>query len=172
AQDAGRSWADAVSEATARFPDHAELIAAYHERWDETVGGEIAGSVEVLRDLRDGGIRLYALTNWSGEKFDLTFPRFEWLSWFDGIVVSGRERVVKPDPRIFTILLDRYRLDPASTIYIDDVEVNVDAAQATGMSGLVFTTPERLRGDLGVLGLLGRGPTPRIEPMSSRRSRS
>ena len=154
AQDAGRSWADAVAEATARFPDHAELIAAYDERWSETIGGEIAGTVEVLRDLREGGLTTYALTNWSGEKFDLTFPMFEWLSWFDGIVVSGREGIVKPDPRIFAILLDRYRLEPSSTVYVDDVEANVDAARSAGMAGVLFTGPEGLRSDLRRLGLL------------------
>lgn len=154
AQDAGRPWSEAVAEATARFPDHADLIAAYDERWPETLGGEIAGSVAVLRDVRERGVRLYALTNWSDEKFDLTFPQFEWLSWFDGIVVSGRERVVKPDPRIFAILLDRYRLDPSSTVYIDDVEANVAQARRARMTGLLFTGPERLRADLLGLGLL------------------
>jgi 2-haloacid dehalogenase len=169
AQDAGRSWSDAVAEASARFPDHAELIAAYDERWPETVGGDIAGSVAVLRDLRERGIQLYALTNWSSEKFDLTFPMFEWLSWFDGIVVSGRERVVKPDPRIFAILIDRYELDPASTIYIDDVEANIDAARAAGMTGVLFTGPDRLRSELRGFGLLsGDGPRPRVAGTSAR----
>jgi 2-haloacid dehalogenase len=169
AQDAGRSWSDAVAEASARFPDHAELIAAYDERWPETVGGDIAGSVAVLRDLRERGIQLYALTNWSSEKFDLTFPMFEWLSWFDGIVVSGRERVVKPDPRIFAILIDRYELDPASTIYIDDVGANIDAARAAGMTGVLFTGPDRLRSELRGFGLLsGDGPRPRVAGTSAR----
>ncbi|MGH8825816.1 MAG: HAD family hydrolase [Jiangellaceae bacterium] len=158
AQDAGRSWADAVAEASARFPDHAELIAAYHERWPETVGGDIEGSVAILRDLHDDVSRLYALTNWSGEKFDLTFPRFEWLSWFDGIVVSGHERIVKPDPRIFAILLDRYRLDPSATVYVDDAGANVEAARGAGMTALLFTGPVRLRNDLGRLGVLGHVP--------------
>jgi 2-haloacid dehalogenase len=170
AQDAGRSWADAVAEASARFPDHAELIAAYDERWPETVGGEIVGSVAVLRDLRERGIQLFSLTNWSGEKFDLTFPMFEWLSWFDGIVVSGRERIVKPDPRIFAILIDRYELDPSSTIYIDDVEANIDAARAAGMTGVLFTGPDRLRFDLRGLGLLS-GDGPRRPPVAGTSAR-
>ncbi len=154
AQDAGRPWAEAVAVASALFPDQAELIAAYHERWAETLGGEIQGSVEALRDLHERGVRLYALTNWSAEKFDLTFPRFEWLSWFDGIVVSGHELIVKPDPRIFAILLERYGLDPSSTVYVDDVEANVETARALGMVSLLFTGPVRLRNDLGRLGVL------------------
>jgi 2-haloacid dehalogenase len=153
-QDAGRSWAEGVAEASARFPEHAELVAAYDERWWETIGGQIDGTVEVLRELRESGVGLYAITNWSAEKFDLTFPRFEWLSWFDGIVVSGHERIVKPNRRIYQILLDRYGIDPASAVYIDDIEFNVEAARDLGMTGLVFTTPERLRADLEELGLV------------------
>ncbi len=157
AQDAGRSWADAVAEASAQFPDHAELIAAYDERWWETIGGQIDGTVDVLGDLRGRGVMLYAVTNWSAEKFDLTYPRFEWLSWFDGIVVSGREQVVKPDPRIYRILLERYGLDPAATVYVDDVETNVEAARALGMVGVLFTSPEQLRADLERVGVLASG---------------
>lgn len=153
-QDAGRSWPEGVAVASARFPEHAELVAAYDERWWETIGGQIDGTVEVLRELRESGVGLYAITNWSAEKFDLTFPRFEWLSWFDGIVVSGHERIVKPNRRIYQILLDRYGIDPASAVYIDDIEFNVEAARDLGMTGLVFTTPERLRADLEELGLV------------------
>jgi 2-haloacid dehalogenase len=153
AQDAGRTWSEAVAELTGRFPEHAELIRAYDERWWETIGGEIPGTVELLGSLRDGGARLYALTNWSAEKFELTYPRFEWLSWFAGIVVSGEERVVKPDPRIFRILLERYDVDLADAVYIDDVQHNVDAAAELGLRGLLFTSPEQLRDDLAALGL-------------------
>ena len=152
-QDAGRPWSEAVERLIAEFPDHAELIRAYDDRWWETIGGEFPGTVEVLRSLRDGGVRLYALTNWSAEKFDLTYPRFEWLSWFAGIVVSGKERVVKPDPRIFEILLERYDIDPADAVYIDDVARNVEAAAALGLRALHFTSPEHLRDDLAALGL-------------------
>jgi 2-haloacid dehalogenase len=154
AQDAGRSWAEAVREASERFPEHAELVAAYDERWWETIGGQIDGTVEVLDELRRRGVGLYAITNWSAEKFDLTFPRFDWLAWFDGIVVSGYERIVKPDPRIFQLLVDRHGVDPRAAVYVDDVPANVAAALAIGMTGLVFTTTEQLRADLGELGLV------------------
>jgi 2-haloacid dehalogenase len=143
----------AVAELTRQFPDRAELIRAYDERWWETIGGEIPGTVEVLRSLRNGGVRLYALTNWSSEKFDLTYPRFEWLSWFAGIVVSGKEGVVKPDPRIFRILLERYDIDPVDAVYIDDAQHNVEAAAELGLHGLQFRSPEYLREDLAAHGL-------------------
>ncbi|SEE94949.1 HAD family hydrolase [Jiangella alba] len=155
AQDAGRSWADAVAELTARHPEHAELIAAYDTRWIETLGGHIDGTVELLTELRDGGeVGLYALTNWSAEKFPHAVERFEWLSWFEGIVVSGTERLVKPDPRLFQVLLDRYGIDAASTVYIDDNPPNVDAAARLGMTSLHFTGPDRLRDELSQLGLV------------------
>lgn len=153
AQDAGRSWAEAVAELSTRHPKHAELIAAFDERWWETIGGEISGTVDVLRALRGDGIRLLALTNWSAEKFDLTYQRFEWLSWFDGIVVSGRERVVKPDPRIYRILLDRYHVDPSKAVFVDDSLPNVTAAAELGLAALHFTDPDQLRIDLAGLGL-------------------
>ncbi|TDC49318.1 HAD family phosphatase [Jiangella ureilytica] len=154
-QDAGRTWADAVASLSASFPEHAELIAAYDERWIETIGGPIEGTVELLRELRSGGsVGLYALTNWSAEKFPLALERFEFLSWFEGIVVSGTERLVKPDPRIFQLLLDRYGLDASSTVYIDDNPPNVDAATELGMTSLHFTGPDRLRDELSQLGLV------------------
>ncbi|HEU4542361.1 MAG TPA: HAD family phosphatase [Jiangellaceae bacterium] len=153
AQDAGRPWPVAVAELIEEFPDQAELISAYNERWWETIGGDIPETVELLRSLRDGGVRLYALTNWSAEKFDLTYPRFEWLSWFGGIVVSGKEGVVKPDQRIFRILLERYDIDPVDAVYIDDVERNVATAAELGLRSLRFTGPKNLRDDLAALGL-------------------
>ncbi|WP_129663027.1 HAD family hydrolase [Phytoactinopolyspora endophytica] len=148
-QDRGRSWTEAVEKLTAQFPEHAELIAAYDTRWEEMIGGPIEGTVDILRELKDDrGVGLYALTNWSEEKFDLTYPRFEWLSWFSGIVVSGTERLVKPDPRIFHVLFDRYGIDPSSAVYIDDNEANVNASRALGMVGLHFTDPATLRTEL------------------------
>ncbi|PZF85184.1 HAD family hydrolase [Jiangella anatolica] len=155
AQDAGRTWADAVAELTALHPQYTALIEAYDARWIETIGGEIDGTVELLRELRSSGsVGLYALTNWSAEKFPLAVERFEWLSWFEGIVVSGVERLVKPDPRIFRLLLDRYGLDASSTVYIDDNPPNVDAAAELGMTSLHFTGPDRLRDELSQLGLV------------------
>lgn len=152
AQDVGRTWAEAVETLSAQFPEHADLIAAYDERWLETIRGDIPGTVEILGQLRAAGTPLYALTNWSAEKFPLARERFGWLAWFEGIVVSGEEQVVKPDPRIYHILLDRHGLDPAATVFIDDSRPNVDAAAAVGITALHFTSPQGLRDDLDGLG--------------------
>lgn len=152
AQDVGRTWAEAVETLSAQFPEHADLIAAYDERWLETIRGDIPGTVEILGQLRASGTPLYALTNWSAEKFPLARERFGWLAWFEGIVVSGEEQVVKPDPRIYRILLDRHGLDPAATVFIDDSRPNVEAAAAVGITALHFTSPQGLRDDLDGLG--------------------
>jgi 2-haloacid dehalogenase len=109
--------------------------------------------VAVLAELRDAGVPVYALTNFSTEKFALARARFGFLDWFEGIVVSGEEGLVKPDPRIYRLLLDRYRLAAETTVYLDDAPVNVAAARALGLTGLRFTDPDRLRADLADLGL-------------------
>lgn len=155
-QDRGRPWDVAVKELTARFPEHAELIAAYRDRWVDMLGGEFTGMVDILRDLGEAGIRRYALTNWSAETFPLAQERFEFLAWFDGVVVSGAEQLAKPDPRIFQLLLERYGIDPASSVYLDDMPHNVDAARAAGMVAWQAhgTEPARTRAELVRLGVL------------------
>ncbi len=153
AQDAGRPWAEAVEELVALHPERRDLIAAYRERWHEMLGGANEPVVEILDGLRRNGARLFALTNWSGETFPVARPQYPFLEWFEGIVVSGDERLIKPDPRIFEVLLERYGLDPAATAFIDDHQANVDAAAALGMAAIRFVDAATLREDLARLGL-------------------
>jgi 2-haloacid dehalogenase len=101
-------------------------------------------------------VPVYALTNWSAETFGVARERFEFLEWFDGVLVSGEERMIKPDPAIFRLLLDRFGLDPGATFYVDDSEPNVEAAGRLGFDAVRFTTPARLRRDLEARRLLGR----------------
>jgi 2-haloacid dehalogenase len=154
AQDAGRSWADAVAEAVGRHPDHAEHIRAYDEHWLRTVAGLIDGTVDILTELRDTGIPVYALTNFSAEKWPLAVAEWEPLQWFDGAVVSGTEGVVKPGPDIFRLLLDRFDLDAGRTFFTDDTAVNVEGARAVGIVAELFTGPAALRSQLTELGVL------------------
>jgi 2-haloacid dehalogenase len=158
AQDAGRPWAEAVEELARRHPERRDLITAYWERWHETLGDAIHATVEVLDELRATGIRLLALTNWSGETFPVARPRYPFLEWFDGIVVSGDERLIKPDPAIFHVLIERYGLDPATSLFIDDQPDNVAAARALGFEAVLFVDAASLRADLGRLGLLSTPP--------------
>ncbi|MEW9570688.1 HAD family hydrolase [Rhodanobacter sp. Si-c] len=153
-QDAGRPWTEAVAVLQARFPDYAPLIDAYRLRWVETLGGAIDGSVALLAELKARGVRLLALTNWSQETFPVARQRYAFLDWFEGIVVSGEERLVKPNPRIYQRLLERYRVDPRSALYIDDAPRNVAAAEALGMRGWWFRDPAGLRAHLRALDLL------------------
>jgi 2-haloacid dehalogenase len=154
-QDAGRPWADALEVLTAQHPEHRDLIAAYWHRWPETLGDAIEPTVAVLGELRDAGVRLFALSNWSAETFPIARPRYPFLEWFDGIVISGELKVTKPDPRIFRHLLERYGLDPAATVFIDDSIANVRAAEALGIVGLRFEDAASLRRELAALGVLG-----------------
>jgi len=152
-QDAGRPWSEAVASLTRAHPDHRDLIAAYRERWDEMLGGPIEPVVDILGELHDAGLPLYALSNWSAETFPVARSRYGFLEWFSGIVISGEIRVAKPDPRAFRHLLDAFQLDPATTVFIDDSPANVEAAREIGMIARRFVEPERLRVDLAALGL-------------------
>jgi 2-haloacid dehalogenase len=164
-QDRGRPFAEGVAELVERHPAHAAAIAAFHDRWPEMLGGDIPGAVELLAELRATGLPLYALTNWSAETFVAARERFAFLDWFDGLLVSGEERIIKPDPAIFELLLDRFGLDPGSTLYVDDSEANVAAAAALGLDAVRFTGPGQLRRDLAARRLLARpAPTARPSP--------
>jgi 2-haloacid dehalogenase len=156
-QDRGRPFAEGVAELVERHPVHAAAITAYHERWPEMLGGAVGGTVEVLAELRAAGVPVYALTNWSAETFGIARERFEFLEWFDGVLVSGEERMIKPDPAIFRLLLDRFGLDPGATFYIDDSPANVAAADRLGLDAVRFTSPAQLRRDLEARGLLSAG---------------
>jgi 2-haloacid dehalogenase len=153
-QDAGRSWREAVDALVAIHPDWQDLIVAYDERWPEMLGGPIEGTVEILADLRRDGVRLVALSNWSAEKFPVARQRYEFLGWFEAIVVSGEVGLAKPDPRIFRHLLERTGLVAASIVFVDDSPANVAVATELGMRALLFRDPIALRRDLEALGLL------------------
>lgn len=152
--DAGRSFAEGARVLKDRHPDKAELIDAFGARQDEMMRGPIAGSVEILAELRDRGTPLYALSNWPAEGFAQARERFEFLRWFRGIVISGEIGAIKPQPRIYEVLLERFAIDPQNSVYIDDVEVNAAAARPFGMHAIHFTDPAALRAELAALGLL------------------
>jgi 2-haloacid dehalogenase len=152
-QDRGRSFAEGIAERIALFPNQEDLIRAYDERWVETLGGAIEGSVAILEELRAKGAPTYAITNYSREKFALTRQLFPFLDGFDGIIVSAHERLIKPDPRIYALLCERHGLAPGRCLFIDDSLANVEAAHAFGMRAHHFTGPEPLRAELKAAGL-------------------
>jgi len=153
-QDAGRSFADGRAVLAREFPEALPFIEAWRERFDETLGGPIAGTVEILAALRERGVPLYALSNWWAETFPIARARFDFLAWFDGIVISGEVGIAKPDPRIFAHLLETCGLRADATVFIDDLPINVAAAAAAGLQTILFTDPAALRAALRELDLL------------------
>lgn len=152
--DRGRPFAQGCAELAARFPHYAEPIRAFDERWQEMLVGEIEGAVALKRRLQARGAPLYAISNFSREKFAETAVRFPVVTEFLGIVVSAHEGLVKPDPAIFRLFLDRYGLNAAQCLFIDDSLANVRAARSVGMQATHFTTPEALEAELRGFGLL------------------
>ncbi|WP_417692828.1 HAD family hydrolase [Roseibium sp.] len=153
-QDLGRGWAEAVAELSAEHPEKAELIAAYSNRWHDMVPGAIDGTVEILEELKQADVPLYAITNFSSEKWQEATTRFDFLKTsFIDTVVSAEERIIKPDARIYEALLGRNALNAAACVFIDDSPKNVEGAKAVGLEALHFTSPEKLRRDLLDLGL-------------------
>ncbi|MBM7787999.1 HAD family hydrolase [Tenggerimyces flavus] len=155
-QDAGRPWPEAIAELIAQHPQHEALIRAYDERWAEMVSGTIEDTVAIFRELKAKGLPVYGLTNFSEAKWLISVAEWPILQEFDGVVVSGVERLVKPAPEIYELLLDRFGLEASSTFYIDDVMHNVEGARAVGMESEQFVGAATLREQLVARGVLGK----------------
>jgi 2-haloacid dehalogenase len=153
-QDAGRPFGEAVEALCAQFPQDCELIRAYDTRWRESIGGPIQPTVAILWELRAKGYPLYGFSNWSVEKFDLIRHEFEFLDWFDEIILSGEVKLAKPDPRIFSLLLERIGWTAKECLLVDDSIANVEAARRIGFRTIHFQSPERLRAGLRGMGIL------------------
>lgn len=153
-QDCGRTFADAIAEKSAEFPEMKSYIAAYFERWPEMLGGLIEGTVDILERLhRSGNYRLLALTNWSTETFPVALERYDIWKYFEGILVSGEEKLIKPDEKIYRLLAQRYHVKPEEAVFIDDSEKNVIGARAIGMKAIHFNNPADLEEQLKGLGV-------------------
>ncbi|MBX3001017.1 MAG: HAD family phosphatase [Caldilineaceae bacterium] len=153
-QDAGRPFAEAVAELVERHPEQEALIRAYHERWEEMVPHAIEETVEILADVRAAGYRVAALSNWSAETYPLMRRRFDFLGWFETIVLSGEERCIKPDPQIYEILLRRLNQPAHECIFIDDSEKNIIVAQQMGIHAIHFHSSSALRQTLHEIGVV------------------
>ena len=143
--DAGKPAHVGLAERVAAYPEHAGMIRRWFDEWPAMMSGPVPGSVDILRDLKERGIRLYALTHWSADTFHPAQAKFEFLDWFEDIVVSGRIGMIKPDPEIFRHAIDQCRLDPARTLFIDDSAKNTGAAAAIGFHVHHFTGAGKLR---------------------------
>ena len=148
-QDAGYPIAKATEERIALFPEWEKEIRDYYGRWTEMLGGPIRETVDIFRELKqDPGLKIYALTNWSAETFPIALERFDFLHWFDGRVVSGEEKMRKPFPEFYHLLLNRHSVNPGQALLIDDNLRNIEAAIAIGIKGIHFINPGQLKNDL------------------------
>jgi len=154
-QDNGRPFKDGITKLSAEYPQYSPLIQAYFDYWEESIGGPIEGSVVVLRRLKKAGFPLYGLSNWSAETFPLAYKKYDFFKLFDAIIISGEVKVVKPDPKIFKIILDEINRPAVECLLIDDSLHNINVAQELGFSTIHFRSAEQLEFELQALNLLG-----------------
>lgn len=150
----GRTWDEAVAHLSSLYPHRGDLIRAFHEHWEESIGGPIDETVKLVRQLRAKGFKLVGLTNWSAEKFRLTRGRYDLFDLFDTIIVSGEHGVMKPEREIFDLTLRTIGLRADECLFIDDSKPNVDAAAALGFQAIHFQSPQQLERELRARGLI------------------
>jgi len=154
-QDAGRSFEEATELLIAKHPKWEVPIRAWYGRWQETISGSLPETVEILQHVKNKtNYRLYALTNWSEQTFPWALNNFEFLHWFEGIVVSGAEKTRKPFAEFYQILFDRYQINPSTALFIDDNIKNIVGAKAVGLHTIHFQSPGQLREELQALKLI------------------
>jgi 2-haloacid dehalogenase len=151
--DAGDIYAEGVARLITRHPKYWREIKAYDDRWKETLGGFIDGTIAIHDELIAAELPTFAITNFSWEKWVSCLPDWPFLEKFDGVVVSGLEGLVKPDPRIYRVFCERYSLSPDACVFIDDSEPNVISARKFGMRAIHFRDPAQLRAELVAMGL-------------------
>ncbi|GIG24215.1 HAD family hydrolase [Cellulomonas denverensis] len=154
AQDAGRPWS--VARDTIADPAHRAMLDHYLAHFDAALTGPVPGSAQIVTELVDAGVPVFGLTNWSAETYHHAVPAAPAIGLLADVLVSGREGLVKPDPRIFRLAAERFGVDPAGTVFVDDSPANVAAASAQGFDGLLFTGARDLRAALVQRGVLPR----------------
>ena len=153
-QDRGRTFDEGISLLLRQYPQYAEPIRMYKDRWESMLKGEFPRSVELLKRLKEQGYGIYGLTNWSAETIPIAFAKYDFFKLFDGIVVSGEEKLIKPDLKIYRILLDRYKLTAENTLFIDDSPANIEAARQLGFQTILFDNIENVTSK--VVALIGK----------------
>ena len=151
-QDRGRTLEEGTDLLIKKYPEKADLISLYYDRWPEMLNGTIQGSIDILMKLKEH-YKIYGLTNWSAETFPIALERYDFFSLLDGMVVSGTERVIKPGPEIYKLLIERYDIVPEESVFIDDNLKNVQAAKRLNFKTVHFKNPEQLREELLGLGV-------------------
>ena len=153
-QDKGRSFAEGVAELSREFPHYANLIQAYHDNWSESIGDPVAGTVEIMKRLKEAGYPVYGLSNWSSETFPMVRNKFIFFDLLDDIVISGEVGQIKPEPEIYEIALQRIGRPANECLFIDDSLANIEQARKMGFAVVHFQSPEQLETELINLQLL------------------
>ncbi len=147
--DGGKDWQESIEEKILEFPEYEKYIRLYRSEWESMLNGEISGTVEILKRLKESGkYRLYSITNWSSETFAIAFERYDFLKWFEGIAVSGDLKMIKPHKEIYLHTLDKYDIKAENSIFIDDNKANFETANVLGINGIHFKSPEELEQSL------------------------
>ena len=153
-QDAGYPLEKATEERIKLFPEYEEWIRIYYGRWEEMLGNQIDGTVAILKQLIDNpNYKVVALTNWSAETFPVALERFDFLHWFEGIVVSGTEKMRKPFNEIYELTLNRFNIEASQSLFIDDNARNIEAAKKIGINTIRFNNPTQLKSELKSLNI-------------------
>lgn len=148
-QDGGRTIEEAENIKIAEFPEYEDLIRLFYKQWHQMFSGPIGENVALFKTLKaSGNYKIYALTNWSAEKWELALELFPFFNYFDGVVVSGQEKTRKPYPEIYNLIINKFTINPESAIFIDDSEENVIAAMALNINGIHYKSPQQLLNEL------------------------
>jgi len=153
-QDKGRPFAEGIALHSTKFPQHAHLIQAYFDHWEDSITGAITGTVDIVRTLKEMGYPLFCLSNWSAETFPRVRRSYPFFDVFDDIILSGEVKMNKPDPAIFSLLLNKIGYSAPECILIDDSQPNIYIAKKLGFVAAHFTNPENLKTELQRLNLL------------------
>ena len=153
-QDKGRPFAEGVAELSKQFPHYSDLIQAYHDNWEDSIGDYLAGTVEIMKQLKQAGYSLYGLSNWSAETFPIAREKYDFFHLLDDYVISGEVGMIKPEPEIFELLLNKIGRPAKECLFIDDALVNIQQAQKMGFATVHFQSPEQLQEELRALHLL------------------
>jgi 2-haloacid dehalogenase len=147
-QDRGRPFSEGITLLQSQHPEYREAIQLFADKWEDMLNSEIPDSVRLLQELKEQNYRIWGLTNWSAETIQVTYRRYDFFKLFDGIVVSGEEKMIKPDKRIYKVLLDRYQLDAEESIFIDDNPANIETARELGFNAILFDNIANVREQL------------------------
>ena len=151
-QDAGRLVAVATAEKEQEFPEYRDEIAMYYGRWEEMLGGEIVENTRLVSALSER-YSIFGLTNWSAETLPLAVKRYDFFNYLTGMVVSGEEKIIKPDPRLYRVLLERFGLNPEETLFIDDNAQNIATAVMLGFKTIHYSPGVILKDELEKMGV-------------------